>query len=87
MKNKQEEYKKLNYKDMTFKNNWKIIVVSLCILLTTSHLKNGFAQKSIDENIISYIVNPKKQDLKLYWKNDQGEILKSFKKFKNLCRK
>ncbi len=36
----------------------------------------------IDDLFLSYIVNPKMQDIQLYWKNDRGEILKNFKNLK-----
>lgn len=35
-----------------------------------------------DDKIISYTVDPTKQDIQLYWKNDQGEILKSIQNLK-----
>lgn len=35
-----------------------------------------------DDTIISYTVDPNKQDIQLYWKNDQGEILRSIENLK-----
>ncbi len=40
----------------------------------------AFAQGGKDvNNILSHTIDLKKQDLKLYWKNDKGEIFKNFK--------
>ncbi|WP_026209806.1 phosphodiester glycosidase family protein [Cytophaga aurantiaca] len=35
-----------------------------------------------DDTIISYTVDPAKQDIQLYWKNDQGQTLKSIQNLK-----
>lgn len=37
-----------------------------------------------DERFITRIVNVQNEDLKLYWKNDQGEIIKNFLNLKSL---
>jgi uncharacterized protein YigE (DUF2233 family) len=39
--------------------------------------------KPSDDKIISYTVDLKKQDLQLYWKNDDGEILSSIENLKS----
>jgi uncharacterized protein YigE (DUF2233 family) len=39
--------------------------------------------KPSDDKIISYTVDLKKQDLRLYWKNDDGEILRSIANLKS----
>ncbi len=36
-----------------------------------------------DSRFITYQVNPKKQNIHLYWKNDKGELLKSIDHLKN----
>ena len=36
-----------------------------------------------DERFVVYQVNPKKQNIHLYWKNDKGELLKSIDHLKN----
>lgn len=47
----------------------------------------SFAFSAITEEdndlILSYTVNPKKQDLQLYWKNDDGVLLKNFQNLKS----
>jgi uncharacterized protein YigE (DUF2233 family) len=40
-----------------------------------------------DDRFVSYIVDPKKQDIQLYWKNDQQEIFKSIARLKNWLSK
>lgn len=40
-------------------------------------------QKNRDKHFVSYIVNPKKQDLKFYWKNEKQENFKSIGNLKN----
>lgn len=41
----------------------------------------------VDDRIISYKVDPKKQDVKLYWKDDEGHILKSIQNLKSYLDK
>jgi uncharacterized protein YigE (DUF2233 family) len=40
------------------------------------------SQKTIDETMLSCVVNPKTEDIRLYWKNDTGEIYKSIRNLK-----
>lgn len=53
------------------------------ILLTIIALTAYTNQTKSDENFVSYTVNPKKANVKLYWKNDKGEVLNNFKKMKS----
>ena len=39
-------------------------------------------QNKTDNSILAYIVHPKKQDIKLYWKDDSGSILQNFENLK-----
>lgn len=39
-------------------------------------------QKPSDDDIISYIVDPKSQEIEFYWKNDSGQIFKSIQNLK-----
>lgn len=55
------------------------IVLPLFVLVLIAFARH---QANYDDEILSYIVNPKTQDLQLYWKNDKGELLKSFKNLK-----
>jgi len=36
-----------------------------------------------DDRFITYIANPKKQDIRLYWKNEQGENFRSIQSLKS----
>jgi len=44
-------------------------------------------QKSTADRFVSYTVDLKKQDLKLYWKNNQQENFKSIQHLKNWLAK
>ncbi|MGN6648387.1 MAG: phosphodiester glycosidase family protein [Cytophaga sp.] len=52
------------------------------IILLTGSLAAFTMHKNQEQEFISYTVDPAKQDLKLYWKNDQGNILKSIQNLK-----
>lgn len=52
------------------------------IILLTGFLAAFTMHKNQEQEFVSYTVDPAKQDLKLYWKNDQGEILKSIQNLK-----
>jgi len=54
------------------------ILVSILIILSFS-VRNHTG----NDNIISYIVDPQKQDLQLYWKDDKGQIIQNFDNLKN----
>lgn len=51
------------------------------ILLITATISVGFYQfgkpSNEDDRFVSYIVNPKKQDLEFFWKNEKGEHFKN----------
>jgi len=55
-----------------------------CILLLAFAALFGFEKRNPqeDDHFISYEVNPKKQDLKLYWKDDKGVNFKSIQNLK-----
>lgn len=55
----------------------------LLLLLTTGIIAFTATQNSIDDQILSYTVDLKTQDLQLYWKDEKGEILKSIQHLKN----
>ena len=44
-------------------------------------------QKNNDESFISYTADPKKQDLKLYWKDDKQQNFKSIQNLKTWLEK
>ena len=51
----------------------------LFLLVILSFSVRTYAQ---NDKIISYIVDPKKQDLQLYWKDDKGQIIQNFENLK-----
>lgn len=67
---------------ITLKSNAKIFSLSLLFLLSVGLISFKATQNSIDTNILTYIVDTKTQDLKLYWKNEQGQNLKSIQNLK-----
>jgi len=65
------------------KHKSKILRLGLLLLFTVILIAFTKNQSSIDDQIIAYTVDTKKQDLQFYWKNDKGEILKSIQNLKN----
>ena len=68
--------------DQELKLNEKIKQVSLLLLLTVGLIALTSTQKLVDDQILTYSFDTKTQDLQLYWKNDSGEILRSFQNLK-----
>ncbi len=70
----------------------KIFLVGILLLLTAALIVYTKYQNSIhvqsiaftveDDQIIAYTVDPKTQDLELFWKNDKAEIFKSIQNLK-----
>jgi uncharacterized protein YigE (DUF2233 family) len=58
-------------------NTKRLLFFSLILTLLPAVLFACASDKHKAENILSYIVDPKKQDLKLYWKDDKGQLIKS----------
>ena len=58
--------------------------MTIIIILATAGIF-AFTRRQIntDDRFVSYTVDAKKQDLKLYWKNDKQENLKSIQNLKN----
>ena len=67
----------LNMKSFKSKLSFLFIVVGLIGIFAFTYFDN---QKN--QNILSHIVDLQKQDLKLYWKNDEGKNFKNFKSLK-----
>lgn len=65
------------------KQKVKIQLVGLLLLLTLGMIAFTTPQNVIDEKILAYTVDPKTQDLQLYWKNNNGEQLKSIQNLKH----
>jgi uncharacterized protein YigE (DUF2233 family) len=61
----------------------KRILFSTIIILLTAGIFALSRLQSNDEKFISCQVNLKKQDLKLYWKDDKSQIFKSLQNLKN----
>jgi len=62
-----------------------IILGFALILITTVILSYKYSQN--DDRFITYVVNPKKQDLKLYWKNRIGENFRSIENLRSWLQK
>lgn len=57
--------------------------MGLLILLTAGLIAFSTKLHLIDDKILSYSIDPKTQNLQFYWKNDNGETLKSIQNLKN----
>jgi uncharacterized protein YigE (DUF2233 family) len=64
------------------KSNRKIFLMSLLFLLSAGITWFTTTQKSFDDKILAYTVDTKKQDLKLYWKKENGENFESIQNLK-----
>src|ERR1700754_4361999 len=56
---------------------FKTIAVSLLMIAVFLVTGNGIKKSIPQDRIISYIIDPRKQDLKLYYKDDNGHLLGS----------
>ena len=61
----------------------KVIFISILFLLSVGFISFTINRKSIDDQILTYIVDAKSQDLQFYWKNNSGENLKSIQNLKS----
>lgn len=68
-------------KNKKLKHKGNLIIFGFLLLLTTGIV--AFSANQNDSKILSFTVNTKKQDLRFYWKNDKGEILKNFQHLKS----
>ncbi len=60
----------------------KIILLSFFVLLVAGLIAFAVNKNAIDDQILSYTVDTKTQNLQLFWKDEKGEILKSFQNLK-----
>ncbi|HEY8895824.1 MAG TPA: phosphodiester glycosidase family protein [Niastella sp.] len=60
----------------------KMIRVISILIFVLSILSFSVLNHAGNDNIISYIVDPEKQDLQLYWKNDKGQLIQNFENLK-----
>ncbi|CAM3908084.1 phosphodiester glycosidase family protein [Flavobacterium branchiophilum] len=65
------------------KRNGIILLMGLLLLLTAGLIAFKTNQNAIDDQILTYTVDTKTQDLQLFWKNDKGETFKSIQNLKN----
>ncbi len=47
------------------------------VLVAVAGLSVGFRPRPLDDGMVSYVADLSTQEVKLYWKDDKGEILKS----------
>jgi uncharacterized protein YigE (DUF2233 family) len=60
----------------------KILFLILVFSLVSGLVAFNFINQAENEQILSYIVDPRNQNLQLYWKDDTGQILKSIENLK-----
>jgi uncharacterized protein YigE (DUF2233 family) len=65
------------------KHKEKFILFTVLILLTTVLIAFNTSNNLFEEQILTYKVDTKTQNLQLYWKNDAGKILKSIQNLKD----
>lgn len=65
---------------MKFKSNIFLVVISIFFVTGLAAFK--MYRTGDEDTILSYIVDPAKQDIQFYWKNDQGQILRSIQNLK-----
>ncbi len=63
-----------------------IIIFSFALILTTAVILS-YKDYQNDDRFITYLVNPKKQDLKLYWKSENGENFRSIETLRSWLQK
>lgn len=61
----------------------KTILLVLLPLVSVGLIFFSTKDNKVENQILSYTVDPKKSDLKFYWKNENGEILKSIQNLKS----
>jgi uncharacterized protein YigE (DUF2233 family) len=59
------------------------ILSSVVALLVIGYFITSLTSVQSDDRFVSYSVDPKRQDLKMYWKNDKGQIFKSIENLNN----
>ena len=64
------------------KRKREVTLLSILLLLTVGLIAFTKVQNQLDDQILAYTVDPKKQDIQFYWKNEKGEILKSIQNLK-----
>lgn len=65
----------------------RIHLIAFTLFLASGFFILAHAQQEKDTRFVTYIVDPKKQDLKFYWKNEQGELYRSIQQLKQSLEK
>ena len=65
------------------KHKRKVIFISILFLLSVGFISFINNRKTIDDEILTYIVDAKSQDLQFYWKKNNGENFKSIQNLKS----
>lgn len=65
------------------KQKGNLILLSLLVLLTAGFIAFKSNDHSAEDQILTYTVDPKIKDIQFYWKNENGEKLKSIQNLKN----
>jgi hypothetical protein len=69
-------------------NKIKIFLLTfICAFVTFGIAMFAQQEKAKDDRFVSYIADPKKQDVKLYWKDDRQEIFRSIQQLKSWLNK
>jgi uncharacterized protein YigE (DUF2233 family) len=63
------------------KQNRQLIAIITIVFLAAVSV--SFSRRQVSTNIISYTVDPEKQHIQLYWKDDSGHILGSIQRLKD----
>src|SRR6188474_3695002 len=69
------------------KRNRLFILTTILILATAGLFAFVQRRKTTDGRFVSYVVDPKKQDLKLYWKDEKQQNFKSIQNLKTWLEK
>jgi uncharacterized protein YigE (DUF2233 family) len=59
------------------------LIAALSIILVMAVYSFTIRKSPDDDRIISYIADPRKQDIQLYWKDENGQLLKSIQNLKD----
>ncbi len=64
------------------KKNIIVLLAAILLIATAGTLAFAIKEYAVDTHFISYRVNPKQQDLQLYWKNEKNENFGSIQNLK-----
>jgi uncharacterized protein YigE (DUF2233 family) len=70
-------------KQITMNRKRFLLTIYILLLVGSGLIAFKTKVKSYDNEILTYTVDVKNQDLKLYWKDDNGNIFKSIQNLKN----